>query len=156
MNEATTIAQSASRAFFPLDEQLLLWEKHWSEQVAKQAVWLSGLVPYEEAAEILQSEGLMIEVVDMRFVKPLDEELILEKAKSTGKVITVEEHVLAGGFGSAVLEMFCDRGLTRVAVKRIGIGDNFVEHGPQEQLRQDNGIDAATIAKAGLALHENA
>jgi len=44
-------------AFFPLDEQLLLWEKHWSEQVAKQAVWLSGLVPYEEAAEILQRVG---------------------------------------------------------------------------------------------------
>lgn len=45
------------RAFFPLDEQLLLWEKHWSEQVAKQAVWLSGLVPYEEAAEIMQRVG---------------------------------------------------------------------------------------------------
>jgi hypothetical protein len=44
-------------AFFPLDEQLLLWEKHWSEQVAKQAVWLSGLVAYEEAAEILQRVG---------------------------------------------------------------------------------------------------
>ena len=44
-------------AFFPLDEQLLLWEKHWSEQVAKQAVWLGGLLPYEEAAEILQRVG---------------------------------------------------------------------------------------------------
>jgi hypothetical protein len=46
-----------SRVFFPLDEQLKLWEKHWSEQVAKQAVWLSGLVSYAQAAEILQKEG---------------------------------------------------------------------------------------------------
>ncbi|MCA1795343.1 MAG: 1-deoxy-D-xylulose-5-phosphate synthase, partial [Desulfobacteraceae bacterium] len=65
----------------------------------------------------------------------------------------VEEHVLAGGFGSAVLELFMDKGLTDLSVKRIGIDDCFVEHGPQKVLRKAYEIDADAVAKAARELH---
>jgi len=106
-----------------------------------------------EAAETLASQGIEATVINARFVKPLDDALFLEKAKAIGKVITVEEHVLAGGFGSAVLELFCENGLAGICVKRIGIGDTFVAHGPQAQLRKDHGIDAPAIVTAGRKLN---
>ena len=106
-----------------------------------------------EAAETLAAQGIEATVINARFIKPLDDALFLEKAKAIGKVITVEEHMLAGGFGSAVLELFCENGLTGVSVKRIGIGDTFVAHGPQAQLRKDHGIDAAAIVSAGRELN---
>ena len=105
------------------------------------------------AAERLADEGIQATIVNARFIKPLDSGLFLELAESIKKVITVEEHVLAGGFGSAMLELFCEKGLQGVAVKRIGIADTFVEHGPQADLRRDYGIDADAIFDAGLTLH---
>jgi 1-deoxy-D-xylulose-5-phosphate synthase len=65
----------------------------------------------------------------------------------------VEEHVLAGGFGSAVLELFMDHGLTDLHVKRIGIDDCFVEHGPQTVLKKEYRIDASAVAAAARELH---
>ncbi len=106
-----------------------------------------------DAAEELSKQGIEATVINARFVKPLDSDLFLEKAKTIQKVITVEEHMLAGGFGSAVIEMFCDKGLTGLTVKRIGITDTFVEHGPQAQLRNDHKIDAQAIVAAGRKLH---
>ena len=76
-------------------------------------------------------------MVNARFVKPLDENLILTLAAKHSRVLTVEENVLAGGFGSAILELLADHGLTGVAVKRLGIPDIFVEHGAPEILRQE-------------------
>ena len=105
------------------------------------------------AAETLAEKGISAMVVNARFIKPLDEALILDQANKTGKVITVEEHVLAGGFGSAVLELIADKGRPGICVRRIGIADTFVEHGPQDRLRADYGVDAAAIVKAGIALH---
>lgn len=105
------------------------------------------------AAENLAEQGIHATVVNARFIKPLDSDLILEKAGAVKKVITVEEHMLAGGFGSAVLELLADNGLAGVQVRRIGIGDTFVAHGPQARLRSDHGIDASAILSAGLELH---
>ncbi|UFS71359.1 1-deoxy-D-xylulose-5-phosphate synthase [Geomonas sp. RF6] len=99
-----------------------------------------------EAAKALAQKGLSVGVINARFVKPLDRELILEQAEKTGAVVTVEENALQGGFGSAVLELLADEGLTEVRVKRIGIPDHFVEHGSQKQLRADLGLDAEGIA----------
>jgi 1-deoxy-D-xylulose-5-phosphate synthase len=87
-------------------------------------------------------------VVNARFVKPLDAELIMSVATATGRLMTVEENVLQGGFGSAVLEMLYDGGLQNVKVKRLGIPDRYIEQGSQAQLRKDVGIDAEGITAA--------
>ena len=97
--------------------------------------------PSLRAAEKLAETGIQAAVVNSRFLKPLDGNLLCDWAKRTGKVLTVEENVLQGGFGSAVLELFQERGLISIQVKRLGIPDIFVEHGPQALLREKYGID---------------
>lgn len=101
--------------------------------------------PSLDAAVRLASEGISAAVVNARFVKPLDDELILRMARKTGRIVTVEEHVLAGGFGSAVLECLDANGLSGVKVHRIGLPDHFIEHGPQKVLRHKYGLDADGI-----------
>jgi 1-deoxy-D-xylulose-5-phosphate synthase len=103
--------------------------------------------PAVAASEKLKAEGISAMVINSRFVKPLDEELLCDVAKSIKKVITVEENVLMGGFGSAVLEMFEKAGIYDVTVKRLGIRDEFAEHATQTELRSMYGIDEDGIAK---------
>ncbi|MEZ4598992.1 MAG: 1-deoxy-D-xylulose-5-phosphate synthase [Syntrophotaleaceae bacterium] len=98
-----------------------------------------------KAAELLAAEGLSLSVVDARFLKPLDEDLLVNEARCHGAVITVEENVLQGGFGSAVLELFNIHGLSP-RLLRIGLPDGFVEQGTQQELRVRCGLDAAGIA----------
>lgn len=101
--------------------------------------------PAQEAGERLKAGGISATVVSARFVKPLDEELILRLAKKTGRIVTVEEHALQGGFGSAVLECIEDNRLSAVKVLRIGLPDRFIEHGTQAVLRQKYGLDTEGI-----------
>ena len=103
------------------------------------------VAPVLEAAEELAKIGLKAAVVDPVFIKPLDSQLILDWAQTCGRVVTIEENVLAGGFGSGVGEMLADTGLT-VPLKMIGIPDKFVEHGSQQVLRSVYGLDSAGIA----------
>jgi 1-deoxy-D-xylulose-5-phosphate synthase len=105
-----------------------------------------------KAAELLKKEGISATLVNARFIKPLDDRLIVEIARRTKKIITVEENVLAGGFGSAVLECLSGAGVADVTVKRIGIGDEFVEHGAQRILREKYGLDEQGIYAAALEL----
>jgi 1-deoxy-D-xylulose-5-phosphate synthase len=114
----------------------------------------ASVAPSLEAAKELAKQGFSATVVNARFVKPLDETLILTLAAKHGRVLTVEENVVAGGFGSAVLELLADKGLFGVAVTRLGIPDIFVEHGTQAILRQKYGLDAAGILKSALAVLE--
>jgi 1-deoxy-D-xylulose-5-phosphate synthase len=102
------------------------------------------------ARELLAQQGVQATVVDGRFVKPLDARLAVELARRIPRVLTIEENVRQGGFGSAVLEAFSDAGLNTVTVERIGLPDAFVEHGPQAVLRGKYGLDAAGIAQAAL------
>ncbi len=104
--------------------------------------------PALRAAARLRQEGISIAVVNARFVKPLDEELLCDTAASLKRVITVEENVLMGGFGSAVLELFEKKGVRNVTAKRLGIGDEFVEHAAQRELRRMHGIDEEGIMAA--------
>jgi 1-deoxy-D-xylulose-5-phosphate synthase len=113
----------------------------------------TGVQQALKAREILATEGIFATVINARFVKPLDQTLLLAKAAGLKRIITVEEHVLAGGFGSAVLELFVDHGLTDLHVKRIGIDDCFVEHGPQAVLKKEYRIDANAVAAAARELH---
>jgi 1-deoxy-D-xylulose-5-phosphate synthase len=108
----------------------------------------STVYPALEAAEGLRQKGFSVGVVNARFVKPLDAELIMSVANKTGRLVTVEENALQGGFGSAVLEMLYDNGLQNVKVKRLGIPDRYIEQGSQAQLRKDVGIDAEGIGMA--------
>ncbi len=84
----------------------------------------------------------------MRYVKPIDRELVLEMAAKTGRLVTVEENVLQGGFGSAILELLEEEGLSHLPVTRIGFPDCFIEQGEQPELRTRYGLDPTGIAKS--------
>jgi 1-deoxy-D-xylulose-5-phosphate synthase len=101
----------------------------------------STVYPSLRAAERLSEAGIDVSVINSRFLKPLDGDLLCDWARRTKRVLTVEENVLAGGFGSAVLELFQERGLLSIPVRRLGIPDRFIEHGPQSLLREKYGID---------------
>lgn len=96
--------------------------------------------PAVNAAEQLNQEGLSTAVINARFVKPLDEELIVSVAKRVRYVITVEEGCKMGGFGSAVLEALSDAGVTGVRTKILGLPDWYIEQGPQDLLRERYGL----------------
>jgi 1-deoxy-D-xylulose-5-phosphate synthase len=100
-----------------------------------------------DAAEALAREGLQATVVNARFAKPLDAERLLALAARTPRLVTVEEHVIAGGFGSAVAELFHERG-ARVELELLGIPDEHVDHGAQKLWRRHYGLDAEGIAAA--------
>lgn len=110
--------------------------------------------PSLRAAQRLAEVGIQAAVINSRFLKPLDANLLCDWAKKTGKVLTVEENVLQGGFGSAVLELFQERGLLSTQVKRLGIPDIFIEHGPQALLREKYGIDENGIFKEAREMFE--
>ena len=104
-----------------------------------------------KAAMRLEKAGINAGVLNARFVKPIDEDAILAEVARTGRILTVEEGSLQGGFGSAVLEVLETRGAHAV-VKRLGVPDSFVEHGTQAELKAELGLDAAGIEKAAIEL----
>ena len=99
-----------------------------------------------EAADLLAEYGLACGVVNPIYVKPLDVNLLLDSSRSTGRIVTVEENVLAGGFGSAALEALSEAGMEDVPVLRIGMPDSFVEHGTAADQRRRLQLDAEGIA----------
>ncbi len=112
----------------------------------------ASVYPALEAANELAQQGFQATVVNVRFVKPLDQHTILTWAAKCGRVLTVEENVTAGGFGSAVLELLADQGMFGIPVKRLGVGDVFLEHGSQKILRRKYGLDAQGIFEQALSL----
>jgi len=106
-----------------------------------------------KARRILNDEhGLTAAVINARFVKPLDIDLIGSYAARSPHVVTVEENTLPGGFGSAVMEALLDANISGFKIKRVGIDDVFVDHGPQKLLRRLYGVDADAIVDAALKL----
>jgi 1-deoxy-D-xylulose-5-phosphate synthase len=110
--------------------------------------------PALRAAEQLAEEGIDAAVINARFVKPLDVDLIVAYAQRTGALLTVEDHVRQGGFGSAVLEALADQGVSGVALRRHALPDAVIEHGAQQLLRRDFGLDESGIADQIRALVE--
>ena len=96
-----------------------------------------------EAAEKLAAEGIDAKVINIHTIKPLDEELIIAAAKETGKVVTVEEHSVIGGLGSAVCDCLSENAPTKVL--KIGVNDVFGESGPAVKLLEKYGLDAEGI-----------
>jgi len=105
-----------------------------------------------EAQKRLADEDISAQIVNCRFVKPLDTELIISLARRIPNIITVEENALHAGFGSAILECLMDAGITGIRLKRIGIPDTFIEHGKPALLRAKFGIDADAIVQAAKTL----
>ncbi|MCX7930817.1 MAG: 1-deoxy-D-xylulose-5-phosphate synthase [Chlorobi bacterium] len=106
-----------------------------------------------EAAQLLEKRhGIHAAVVNARFVKPLDEELLSELARRIGVIVTLEDGQIHGGFGSAVAELFAQRQLDGIKLKIHGIGDHFVEHGTQEELYRLLRLDAEGIYTVALEL----
>ena len=117
-------------------------------------IFATGLEVNEsmEAAKLLAADGIKAEVINIHTIKPIDKELITASAKKTGKVVTVEEHSIIGGLGSAVCEVLAET--APVPVLRIGVIDVFGESGPAKTLIAKYGLDAESIynkVKAYLA-----
>ena len=107
----------------------------------------STVYPALATVEKLAADGVHCAVANVRFAKPLDSELIMELAASTKRLVTVEENALAGGFGSAVLELLGKAKLKGVKVKCLGLPDRFIEHGTQELFRAMFNLDSEGIAR---------
>ncbi|MHB8763792.1 MAG: 1-deoxy-D-xylulose-5-phosphate synthase [Deferrisomatales bacterium] len=116
--------------------------------VVSAGTLLGGAVEGARRAEAL---GCQVAVFDVRYVKPLDREALLDLGARASGVVTLEENALAGGLGSAVLECFADAGLS-IPVRRLGLPDRFIEHGGQGDLRRALGLDAEGVAGAIAAL----
>ncbi len=100
-----------------------------------------------QAAESLREEGLDVGVINARFIKPIDREIVERALREGSFLVTVEEGCLPGGFGSAVLEAASDLGLETSRIRRLGIPDRFVEHGERGELLAELGLDAPGIAR---------
>jgi len=109
------------------------------------------VAPSLEASQRLAEKGIEATVVNARFAKPLDSSLILDLARQTRRLVTVEENALAGGFGSAVLGLLESSTIPDLRVERIGLPDEFVEQGPQGLLRAKYNLDADGIERRVLA-----
>ena len=109
------------------------------------SIFATGLEVSEalEAAKMLEADGINAEVVNIHTIKPLDKELVVKSAQKTGKVVTVEEHWINGGLGSAVCEVLCEEAPTKVL--RIGVEDKFGESGPATELIHKYELDAEGI-----------
>jgi 1-deoxy-D-xylulose-5-phosphate synthase len=103
--------------------------------------------PALAAAAQLESQGISAAVVNPRFLKPLDSQLIADWATKTGRVIAIEDNSALGGFGSGVLQLLNEHGLY-LPVKILGYSDSFVEHGPQATLWHNAGIDVDGIVRS--------
>jgi 1-deoxy-D-xylulose-5-phosphate synthase len=142
----------------PIDEDpkplpLGSWEVE--RQGAEMAILATGacLAAALVAARMLEDEhGVEVTVVNARFIKPLDESLLGRLASTMDLMLTAEENVLAGGFGSSVLEFLSEHGPGGVKVERAGIPDEFVEHGSQDVLRSKYGLDAVGLYQRVLRM----
>ncbi len=121
------------------------------EDIAVLTLGPIGNTAQQAIAKAEEKSGLSIAHYDLRFLKPLDEELLHEVGKKFKKIVTLEDGVLKGGMGSAILEFMADHGYTPI-VKRIGIPDKFVQHGKPEELYQICGMDSQSIENVLLSL----
>jgi len=126
----------------------------FGEDIALLAIGAT-VAPALEAAQELALSGVEATVVNARFAKPLDSELITSVASRVKNLVTVEENALSGGFGSSVIELLQKSGMGDIQVRSIGIPDEFVEQGAQALLRSHYGLDAKGIAQQVLTLFPN-
>jgi len=135
---------TTSETPFTIGKALTLFET----DAPQVALFATGALSYTAllAAKMLADEGIQVTLLHVPTIKPLDEEAILEAAKRAGRIITIEEHQIAGGFGSAVAELLAEH--CPVPVKRLGIVDQFGQSGTPGELLAHYGLDAPAICAA--------
>ncbi|MBU6490931.1 transketolase family protein [Patescibacteria group bacterium] len=145
---AATPVFTTSETPFAIGKALTLWES----EAPKVAILSTGSLSYAalEAARTLEAEGIQAIVLHVPTVKPLDEAAVLAAAERAGRVLTIEEHQAAGGFGSAVAEFLAER--HPVAVHRLGVRDQFGQSGEPDELLRHYGLDTLHIESAVRAL----
>lgn len=134
----------------PMDEELKeipigTWEVLREGEDAAILTFGTTIPMAMEAAEILAKQGVSVKVVNTRFIKPLDEELLIGILKENMPILTIEEAVLQGGFGSFVLETSHDLGYQHVEIDRMGIPDQFIEHGSVDKLLEEIGMTTEDV-----------
>ncbi len=113
-----------------------------------------SVFPSYYAAKRLEKEGISIMVVNVRFIKPLDTEFFSELTEKIKLIITIEENMIAGGFGSSFLEFLNSLKKNDVTVETVGLPDSFIEHGKQDLVRQLYRLDTEGIYQTALSLSE--
>lgn len=154
------IKYSRGDAYYGLKEELLPIEYGKSEILFKgrKAALIAVGNMVEEANQVYESlkeKGMEITLVNARFVKPLDEEMLRTLAKEHEIIVTLEEHVYQGGFGQAVSAFYTRNGIKEIDVKNIAIEDSFVEHGDVDSLRKLFKLDAKSVEKMIEELLQN-
>jgi len=142
-----------------MDEDFKVLEKGKAELLRSgKDITLIGFGPVVymclAAAGELQRQGIEAGVINLRYINPLDRDLLVAQAKETGSIVTVEDHILAGGMGSAVLETLESEGLHDVKIERIGYA-NYIEHGKISELQEAHGLSSRKIAETSLKLLKN-
>ena len=100
-----------------------------------------------KAAEVLETKGISVKIVNARFIKPMDEKMLTNLLEKNMPILTIEEAVLQGGFGSAVLEYAQTQGFYHAHIDRIGIPDQFIEHGDVDSLLEEIGLTKEEVIK---------
>jgi len=100
----------------------------------------------DAASELEKEEGIRCAVVNGRFVKPMDREMLVDFAGRTERLLTFEENTIVGGFGSGVMEVLSEEGIVK-PIRRVGLPDRFLSHSPQNLLRQETGLDKEGIKR---------
>lgn len=104
-----------------------------------------------ETGKILEADGIMADIINLRFIKPLDKDLIVKSLKKTGRLATLEDNTIAGGMGSAILEAVCCE-VRDFKVRNFGFPDKFIEHGSKEDLIKKYGLNAESISEEILKM----
>jgi 1-deoxy-D-xylulose-5-phosphate synthase len=143
------VVLDASFVKIEIGKSEVVYTSHFSSPISHLVIFAIGSMVYPsiEAANLAEAKGISSIVVNARFVKPLDKELIIRLAKGSDKVVTVEEGVLEGGFGSAVAELLDDNDVQK-PLKRMGLPSKFIEHGTRNQILDLYGLTAEKIASA--------
>ncbi len=149
--EATPVF-TTSETPFQIGKALILWEPEAGSRKPEAAILATGSLSYSTltAARALAADGIESIVLHVPTVKPLDEKAVLDAARQAGRVVTVEEHQTAGGFGSAIAEFLSD--IHHVSIKRLGVQDRFGQSGTPEELLKHYGLDAFHIEDTVRAL----
>jgi 1-deoxy-D-xylulose-5-phosphate synthase len=144
--------ESVDMGFRPL--QLGTWEI--IREGADVAILAVGTMVYQafKAADMLARDGISARVVNARFVRPMDQAVLIETFEQFDNIVTVCENAIHGGFGDGVMEWMSENRVASKSVKMLGIPDRFIEHGPRETLLKNIGLDAEGIAMAALELHQ--
>ncbi|MGN7402213.1 1-deoxy-D-xylulose-5-phosphate synthase [Cytobacillus praedii] len=136
----------------PMDETLTqipigTWEVLKKGQDAAILTFGTTIPMAMEAAGILEKRGISVKVINARFIKPLDEKMLLELFKEDMPILTIEEAVLQGGFGSSILEFAHEKGFHHNEIDCMGIPDQFIEHGSVEKLLEEIGMTTDDVVK---------